>query len=337
MAPILSRVSSNFGFGKKTAGSSGPSFLPFLVNGYQDLTVTQEPSVVNWTVPADIGKIQIRMYGADGGSQDNGTPGGGGGYIDVQFEVTPGEIFTFARTAGVAGNLNRPPYGANNSTAVAFWLYNGTTSITQGNLWAIVGGGGSRPSQSAGYADHASGGRGGGNTGESVICTNFAAPYVNNDQVVHTGGSQSSGGTWQSITVPSGQIGNWNGNGDSYRNYSTSTGAFGSTGVNRYFSTQGQAIYGGTGGCANINGEGGGQGGSGWYGGSGGSRTSIGWQQWSNGADNPGYTGVSRDNAFGGGGSSRIQIPAARNPVTNTNQMGRTGGPNLPTDVRVIY
>ena len=347
MAPMLSGLSNvggngngGFGFGKRKK-SSGPSFLPFLVNGYTDLTVTQEPSVVNWTVPDSIGKIQVRMYGANGGQTEccPNTPGAEGGYIDVQFEVTPGEIFTFARTVAVAGNQSQGPYGSNNSTAVAFWLYNGATSITQGNLWAIVGGGGSNATKN-GYSDNSSGGRGGSSTGESVTVSSFGAPNVNGNQIVCTGGTNSSGGVRQTITVPSGQIGNWNGNGNGYRNYSTGTSAFGGTGSSppRSLSTQGQAIYGGEGGSVNQNeGRWGGQGGSGWYGGCGGVNIGISWEEWGDGADNPSNQSTTKQSAFGAGGSSRIQIPSGRNPVTNTNQMGRTGGPSLPTDVRIIY
>lgn len=270
-------------------------YLPSLTNGTSDITVATAGSY-NWTVPARVGRIKVQIIGSGGGETTSG------GYVDVSFDVTPGQVFTFAKTAMNTGGNEQFPKNFG-GLATAFWLSDGTTNITQAKIWTIVGGGGGALGD--GSPPWSPGGNGGGDTAAS----GYVSGYWGTGYLAG-GGSQVSGGSPQYFP------GNWNV----------------STTLSYAATAPGTAIYGGYGGQTT------GHGGNGWYGGC----ASVYWRgcySYQYEDDDGWHTAVEcvGGTSGGGGGSSRIQIPSGKNTTITTNQTGSSGAPNLSTGIKITY
>jgi len=312
-------------------------YLPSLSNGTEDITVSAGSNYY-WTVPSRIGRVKVQMYGG-------GAYYAQGGYMDVSFDVVPGERILFAKTPF---RTHPTDWSIGNGVAVAFWGENGSTTISQANLWAIVGGGGGGARSDSGHV--VGGAPGGGNEG-SAGALNYYGDVPGGFSFI-TGGTQSSGGQEQP------------------QSYINSVGGFGQPGWSPYMPNnqagqpqfywarqphvnsvtqvprRGTAIY-GKGDVANGIAPGDGRdlrmsdGGDGWYGGCG-AFTPIYVARYYEYPEGSPPSGVQHERTnvittSASGGSSRIQIPAGRNPTTTTNQTGSAGGPSLSTGIKITY
>jgi hypothetical protein len=286
-------------------------YLPSLTNGTSDITVATAGSY-NWTVPARVGRIKVQIIGSGGGETSSG------GYVDVSFDVTPGQVFTFAKTAMNTERITFPK--CLGGLATAFWLSDGTTNITQAKIWTIVGGGGGATGDGGPPSGY--GGNGGGDTaGAGYNSGYWGTAYLSG------GGTQSSGGVAQ-LGPGSYDSGN---SIDYYNMWNPTYGALAAT--------HGTAINGGLAAKQDSGRDSTtGAGGNGWYGGCGGVR----WyacQSYRYEDDDGWHTGYScvGTTSGGGGGSSRIQIPSGKNTTITTNQTGSSGAPSLSTGIKITY
>lgn len=78
--------------------------------GIRNLVAHTTPGVANWTVPAGISRIRVRVIGGGGGSggsgyntNPGGAGGGGGGYAEGYFAVSPGQVFPVTVGGGGGG------------------------------------------------------------------------------------------------------------------------------------------------------------------------------------------------------------------------------------------
>lgn len=113
---------------------------------YKNFVTLRSIAATSWTVPADVTKILVEVWGAGGGG--NVLAGGGAGsYIKAHFTVTPGSFVNYSTGDGGAG-------------AVATTATSGTNSICTVGVVTITAGGG----QGALYlsATNGQGGVGGG-------------------------------------------------------------------------------------------------------------------------------------------------------------------------------
>jgi gliding motility-associated-like protein len=211
--------------------------------------------VQQWTVPAGVDTIRVKMWGgAGGGGPYLGDVGGGGGYTQFELAVTPGESLEIsvgqggkAALGGTGGAGGWPGGGAGGSgnlpttfSGVTFIIGGGgggggatiIRRLTNNTLIAVAGAGG-------GSAFGRNGGNGGGLEG------NFTA-FNNEFNQYGFGGTQTAGGNAAQNTLV----------------------------INSVLGTAGSAFQGGIG-ATDLNPDnqrkGGGGGGSGYYGGGGGS------------------------------------------------------------------
>lgn len=281
------------------------NYLPSLANGTSNITV-QDSSATSFTVPQRVGRIRVQMIGG-GGYQTSG------GYMDTSFDVVPGEVFTFAKTAAARADIGYMDK-ARSGSATAFWISNGSNTITQATLWAIVGGGGG-VYQTGSVA--ANGGDSGGNGGGDVGGSGSNSSYGQGFRELAFGGTQSGGGVKADASIFAG-------------NYSNST---------TYIQPAGGAIEGVPGYSISGNPDRGYPGsGAGWYSGCG----VVSWytssRYWVENDDGWHWDYyVDQGSSGSGGGSSRIQIPSHRNPTITTNQRGSSGAPNLTTGIMITY
>jgi len=85
-------------------------------------TFTHTGADQSWTVPPGVTQATFDVFGAQGGSEAIGRPGGGGGKAHATFDVTPGDTLqvnvggvgaTGAVSAGGAGGFNGGAAGGN--------------------------------------------------------------------------------------------------------------------------------------------------------------------------------------------------------------------------------
>ena len=176
--------------------SSGYSPQCELYNVPKSQTFSYSGNVDEFTVPAGVTKLKIKMWGAGGGgtSVDSiiQSVGGAGGYAYSEIDVTPCEKLLIYVGKG----------GANSSNIKGGASGGGATAIYRDNTALIIAGGGGGGSVSNDLIDNirviapSNGGAGGGNTGENG--TGTCGGY---------GGSQSSAGAAISCSRRSGVAG----------------------------------------------------------------------------------------------------------------------------------
>lgn len=158
-------------------------------------TVYSVPGTYDFTVPAGVTSLEIKCWGAGGGSETAlGGSGGGGGYAEGTIAVSGGETYRVvvggggqlgdAFTGGAGGASGGGAGGG--AYAGGGGGYSGVflTAVLQANA-RIVGGGGA--GAGGNYNSIAPGGAGGGNTGQTG--TNGL-----NGSTAGTGGTQIAGG-----------------------------------------------------------------------------------------------------------------------------------------------
>lgn len=142
------KPNNNAGQAGQILQSNGPNAAPSWVsaNGcFQNLVKFVGPTTTNiassnlWTVPANIYKIYVEMWGGGGGGHEVGVisskGGGGAGCAAAYFDVSPGQTINFL----VGGRGNYANY-SNNAEA------GGTTSVTiNATSLSAYGGSGAQP------------------------------------------------------------------------------------------------------------------------------------------------------------------------------------------------
>lgn len=221
------------------------------------LTFAYTGSIINWTVPAGVTKINIKALGGRGGSSINGFGGGGvggkGASIQGDFTVVPGQVLRIL-VAGHGEDANNNQNILNTGGGGGSFVWNSTTGNT---LMLAAGGGtglGTCNSQQAKPGLATLGGSGNGGLGGNFNCG------------INNGGGGGAG--W--LSNGGGTVANPGLGGKSPLN--GGSGGAGGIGGNGYFGTAG-GFGGGAGGGGNCGGPGGG---GGYSGGNGGDNTLCG-------------------------------------------------------------
>ena len=271
-------------------------------SGIQPLNTTQyyyfSGAQVTYTVPANVFRIQVHMWGAGGGFGFNGgvgSIGGGGAYVTGFVDVTPGEQY-FVRVGGgggrpfggFGGGGNGNTGGGGGGGGGATWFIRATGS----NILAMAGGGG-----------------GGG----AFASTNFggAASW--------TGVGFRGGPTPQTQTTT--PTTNHGGGGDTNAVTPAANGATAPT----WPGSNGTA---GQGGAGNQSSGAPGGGGGGWVGGGGGGLDTLHGGGGGGSSYTLGFTNASGENAVGGtsGGSNAIRIASAFPSAGTATSSGGSNG-----------
>ena len=184
----------------------------------------------SFTVPADVTRIYVQLWGGGGGgggadsTLSAGSGGGGGGYTSGWLNVTPGTVINFTvGSAGVAGAA-----GGGNGTA------GGTTSFS--TLSATGGGGGSGATASTIQTTGGSSGSGSGGSFSLTARGGGFGFYVNNSAGANiaTGGFGAPGAFGSSLAGPNvssaGHLGQFPGGGGSGSS-ANAAGGNGTTGL----------------------------------------------------------------------------------------------------------
>lgn len=222
-----------------------------------NLTFAYTGSIINWTVPAGVTKINIKALGGRGGNSINGFGGGGNGgkgaSIQGDFTVVPGQVLKIlvaGRGEDAVNNQNILNTGGGGGS----FVWNSTTGNT---LMLAAGGGtglGTCNSQQSKPGLATLGGSGNGGLGGNFNCG------------INNGGGGGAG--W--LSNGGGTVANPGLGGKSPLN--GGNGGAGGIGGNGYFGTAG-GFGGGAGGGGNCGGPGGG---GGYTGGNGGDNTLCG-------------------------------------------------------------
>jgi hypothetical protein len=166
-----------------TAGSAGAVYGGGRLDWYFQST--------NWTAPAGVSSVKVRVWGAGGGggycidNQSNATGGGGGGYAEKILLVTPGT--SYAVTVGTGG-LGGWYDGQN--TGTQFTAQSGGSSSFAALISATGGGGGINVNQTGNYG---SGSGGSGSGGDINFTGGSGGAFTNNSY--GTGWSATGGGS----------------------------------------------------------------------------------------------------------------------------------------------
>lgn len=233
--------------------STLPSGVQVAVFGYS----TQSQS---YTVPANVGFLVIKAWGAGGGSGGTGSSGGAGAYVSATYNVTQGQ--TLSIVPGKGGANASTTYTGHGGHATVVSLSGGFT------LYAAGGGGGSTKSGAHGGAGGAPSGQAGAN-GNGASGGQGGTKTGSGSGTTGVGGA---GGTGDGMTAVYDEEDNYQydeptGNGGTGgTNSATSGGSPGSKGD--------YGLYEGGGGGGGIGGGGGGGGGSNPGGGGGGGGSS---------------------------------------------------------------
>lgn len=253
----------------------------------------------SFTVPSGVTSLDVRMWGASGGTAIGGYPGGGsGGYSAGTASVTPGQALTvmvgsggaanqagssvYGGGGGYAGPAGASQFGAAGGGGMS-GLWSGAAN-TAANALLIAGGGGGSPYVSVAPGNASGAGAGGGSNGTSA--------GVNGGKYGSQGfgGGASGGGACPTAGTPGTQF----------------TGGYGAS--------AGRPANG-------IGGEAGGGGGGGWYGGGG-------------GGCRPNSTATAPG---GGGGGSGYVNSAKVTGSTTPGSNGTTGGSTPPNTTDPLY
>lgn len=170
IADTLNTVHDRFGATLLKNGavlvSSGYTAQCEIYNVPKSHTFSYSGSAEEFTVPAGVTKLKIKMWGAGGGGYDNVTytaNGGAGGYSFAEIDVTPCEkLLTYVGQGGKAGIGGRSSGSGGGATAI----YRGSTPLVVSG-----GGGGGAVQNTPGTISPSHGGAGGGNSGENGVGT----------------------------------------------------------------------------------------------------------------------------------------------------------------------
>lgn len=190
-----------------------------------------------FSIPEDsTGVIRIKAWGA-GGQKGAGTGsyGGGGGFVQCDVTVTPGETLNVVTGLNGSGPVDdgggADPFDSGAGMGGGFsGVFRG--SRTQANALAIAPGG-----AGGGEVNGSAGGAGGGLTGESGV-------FVSGSSTPGTGGSQTAGGAYSGTALNGGDGG-----------YFSSPSLAGGGGAGGYYGGGGGASAGGGGGSAWATGD----------------------------------------------------------------------------------
>jgi hypothetical protein len=167
-----------------------------------------------WTVPPNVTRVRVQVWGAGGGGNSVGT-GGSGGFVDAALSVFPGEQWILTRGAGGTGVIGSGAAGAGGSSSITpntfgpplpppVYVASGGTGATSGGSGA---GGGTTPATISGGITRA------GVSGIALpICipNSYFGPRVDfcpiNATPVHVGWGGASTVTL-SVTTPQGFAG----------------------------------------------------------------------------------------------------------------------------------
>jgi gliding motility-associated-like protein len=157
-------------------------------------------SVQQWTVPAGVDSISVKMWGAAGGGGPDATNnwGGGGGYTEASIPVTPGQVIDIYVGGGgqaadqQAGGAGGWPNGGNGGSG------NRIEGVPLGAVGGSGGGGGRSEIRIGGVTYAIAGGGGGGTLNRSGgYGGGLNAEYTattNSFSVNGFGGTQTTGG-----------------------------------------------------------------------------------------------------------------------------------------------
>ncbi|MFC3638237.1 hypothetical protein ACFONL_12785 [Camelimonas fluminis] len=158
------------------------------------------PGTVNWTVPAGVTRIKVRIWAAGGGgggstsTTSGGAGGNGGGYREATINVTPGQVIPITVGAGGIGGTGTgsPLNGA----------AGGSSSV--GALATATGGGGGNGGSGTTYgtASMTQGSSSGAGWGVDGMFAANASPFGSTP--TGSGGGGSYGTTNSAITVTQG-------------------------------------------------------------------------------------------------------------------------------------
>lgn len=134
-------------------------------SNYNNVASFTSEGTTDWTVPAGVYSVWVKMWGAGGRGGSTNSPGGGGGFINGYLSVTPGN--TVKILVGLGGisddyaedcQLETGGSNVRHGGAASVVYYNGSTYMIAG-----AGGGGSLSYSNAG------GGAGGGVNGSNGV------------------------------------------------------------------------------------------------------------------------------------------------------------------------
>lgn len=123
-----------------------------------------EPGNYNWTVPAGVSKIRVRVLGGGGGAGTNAAGGGGGGYAHGVFDVTPGATYSIVVGARGSGGAD----GGTSSFGALISATGGKGSPAGSTVSAAGGVGVGGDFRASGGASGAVAGSGGGGAGSQL-------------------------------------------------------------------------------------------------------------------------------------------------------------------------
>ena len=210
-----------------------------------------------WTVPAGVTNIYVKLWGSGGGGGHYGgwsfgSHGGGGGHTRGIVPVTPGEVLTIRVPRGGyanAGSSSKAPFGGGGASNDNDNQYaaggGGYCGLFRGSTPILIAGGGGGGGSRNGAHDMCNGGAGGGYTGRR------GETGENNIAWAGGGGTQTAGGSGGTGTNTSGQSGSY------LQGGSTNSNPYGGGGGGGYYgggagSYQSSTMAGGGGGSGYI-------------------------------------------------------------------------------------
>lgn len=209
------------------------------------------PGSSNWTVPAGVTEITVRIWGAGGsggsgtgtgGSSRSGAGGGGGGFTTTTIPVSEGQEFTIiVGQGGIPGGVAGATGGSGQSSSI--------TRISPAGSWSAAGGGAGQNATTT--ANGTTVGTGG--SGTSFSGGNGAAGVNANG-----GGGGGGAGTTSNGGNGSGSTGGTGGatGGGNGGNGTTDVGGTGGAGIQPGGGGGGGRGTGGTGGAGGVGGDG---------------------------------------------------------------------------------
>lgn len=230
---------------------------PYYVTALQPLTLADftTPGAYQWTVPADISVIYVKLWGGggSGGGRDVGGTtaayaGGSGGMTYCPMVVTPGQTISLI-VGGGGQNNGFGNNGCDNPSNLAPGGYGGGGDGTNCNPENAIGGGGGRSAiQVDGENDAATAGGGGaGGVCDLGSCIGInsglcgggleGCSSTDGNYFEGSGGTQTSGGAGGVSSNPWGWVDNWApGNpGSQYQGGSGGTVSYGGGGGGGYY------------------------------------------------------------------------------------------------------
>lgn len=169
----------------------------------------------NWTVPAGVTSICVKVNGGGGGGSTTGRPGGDGASLVGRIQVTPGETLKLTvgaggtRSAGTAGSTGGTGYGNGGSTVNGETNTGGSggagSAIVRGTTPLVVAGGGGGTGghgryQNATYTWTYTGGAG-GDAAENGDAAGLTLTNASSFSATLPGGNGANGATGGAVTT----------------------------------------------------------------------------------------------------------------------------------------